>query len=101
MNIKEEDAPKTLVDRLVPHEVITDQPCSGFTHPHASVGPRGSMELLSQQEVQRLRQIGHGDLYELFRRCALAVLNCDDVTDSAEEVYDRYADFDIENIVKL
>lgn len=62
----------------------------------ASVSPSGSMELLSQQEVQRLRQIGHGGVYELFRRCALAVLNCDDASDSAEEVYKRYPDFSIE-----
>jgi len=62
----------------------------------ATVTPTGSMELLSQLEVERLRQIGHGDLYELFRRCALAVLNCDDKSDSAEEVYRRYPDFDIE-----
>jgi pyrimidine/purine-5'-nucleotide nucleosidase len=62
----------------------------------ASVSPSGSMELLSQKEVERLRKIGHGDIYELFRRCALAVLNCDDTSDSAEEVYKRYPDFSIE-----
>ena len=62
----------------------------------ASVSPSGSLELLSQQEVERLRLIGHGHIHELFRRCALAVLNCDDSFDSAEEVYSRYPDFDIE-----
>ena len=96
MNIKQKDAPKTIVDKLVQHDMDTDRPCRGLTRLNASIGPRGSMELLSQQEVQRLRQIGHGDLYELFRRCSLAVLNCDNVTDSAEEVYERYANFDIE-----
>ena len=62
----------------------------------ASISPSGSMELLSQQEVERLRVLGHGRIYELFRRCALAVLNCDDSFDSAEEVYKRYPDFQIE-----
>lgn len=61
-----------------------------------SVSPSGSLELLSQQEVERLRELGHGEIYELFRRCALAVLNCDDTSDSAEEVYKRYPDFQIE-----
>ncbi|MDO8909270.1 MAG: nucleotide 5'-monophosphate nucleosidase PpnN [Pseudohongiella sp.] len=62
----------------------------------ASISPIGSLELLSQQEVERLRRIGHGHIHELFRRCALAVLNCDDSFDSAEEVYKRYPDFSIE-----
>ncbi len=78
------------------HATDKDLPCDGRTHQDAEVGPRGTMELLSQLEVQRLRQVGHGDLHELFRRCALAVLNCDDVTDNAEEVFERYANFDVE-----
>lgn len=60
-----------------------------------SVSPTGSLELLSQAEVERLRGIARGALYELFRRCALAVLNCDHTSDSAEEVYKRYPGFDI------
>src|SRR5690554_3311375 len=62
----------------------------------ASVSPTGSLELLSQQEVERLQQVGHGSIYELFRRCALAVLNCEATTDSAEEVYKQYPDFEVE-----
>lgn len=62
----------------------------------ASVSPTGSLELLSQQEVERLQHVGHGTIYELFRRCALAVLNCEATTDSAEEVYNQYPDFEIE-----
>jgi len=61
-----------------------------------SVSPTGSLELLSQAEVERLHGVARGALYELFRRCALAVLNCDDTSDSAEEVYQRYPDFQIE-----
>lgn len=70
--------------------------CVDATVREATVAPTGAMELLSQLEVQRLRDVGHGGLYELFRRCALAVLNCDDISDSATEVYERYPDFAIE-----
>jgi len=66
------------------------------TIPLASVAPSGSLELLSQQEIVQLRETAKGELYELFRRCALAVLNCDGLSDSAEEVYRQFADFDIE-----
>ena len=34
-------------------------------------------------------------LYELFRQCALAVLDSGGETDSAKDVFERYADFDI------
>lgn len=62
----------------------------------AQISPRGTLEMLSQWEVDRLRTIQDSKLYELFRRCALAVLNCDDSTDDASEVYSRYDDFSIE-----
>lgn len=70
--------------------------CRLATIPLASVSPSGSLELLSQQEIARLRETAQGELYELFRRCALAVLNCDEMSDSAEEVYLQYADFEVE-----
>ncbi|MEX0740969.1 MAG: nucleotide 5'-monophosphate nucleosidase PpnN [Pseudohongiella sp.] len=70
-------------------------PCQASTL-DTSISPNGSLELLSQAEVERLRGVARGALYELFRRCALAVLNCDDTSDSAEEVYQRYPDFQIE-----
>jgi predicted Rossmann-fold nucleotide-binding protein len=61
----------------------------------ARVGPRGSLENLSQNEIDRLLDSGQGGLYPLFRRCALAVLNSGAPTDSAKEVFDRYRDFEI------
>lgn len=69
-------------------------PCRAATL-DTTVSPIGSLELLSQAEVERLRGVAKGALYELFRRCSLAVLNCDDTSDSAEEVYERYPDFEI------
>jgi pyrimidine/purine-5'-nucleotide nucleosidase len=61
-----------------------------------TVSPVGTMDLLSQVEVTKLRDIGRGDLRERFRRCALAVLNTGSPLDDARAVYERYAGFEIE-----
>jgi pyrimidine/purine-5'-nucleotide nucleosidase len=63
----------------------------------ARVGPRGSLENLSQAEIGKLLDSGQGGLYPLFRRCALAVLNSGSGadTDNAKEIFDRYRDFEI------
>ena len=61
----------------------------------ARVGPRGSLENLSQSEIDKLLDAGQAGLYPLFRRCALAVLNSGAPTDNAKEIFDRYRDFDI------
>jgi hypothetical protein len=62
---------------------------------NATVTPDGSMEVLSQLEVDALLD-SHGDgLYALFRRCSLAVLNSGKPTDDACALFERYADFDI------
>ncbi len=64
------------------------------------VGPRGTMELLSQHEIEVLTEATkapeHLDLLETFRRCALAVLNTGNDGDDAHELFERYADFTIE-----
>src|SRR5688572_12435575 len=62
----------------------------------ARVGPRGSLENLSQKELAKLLDSSQGGLYPLFRKCALAVLNSGADTDNAKEVLDRYRDFEIE-----
>jgi hypothetical protein len=61
----------------------------------ARVAPRGSLENLSQSEIDKLLDTGQGGLYPLFRRCALAVLNSGAPTDNAKEIFDRYRDFDL------
>jgi len=61
----------------------------------ARVGPRGSLENLSQAEIGKLLDSGQGGLYTLFRKCALAVLNSGAATDNAKEIFDRYREFDI------
>jgi predicted Rossmann-fold nucleotide-binding protein len=61
----------------------------------ARVGPRGSLENLSQSEIDKLLDAGQAGLYPLFRRCALAVLNSGAPTDNAKEIFDRYRNFDL------
>jgi len=61
----------------------------------ASVRPEGSLEVLSQLEVNALLDTSARGLYRLFRRCALAVLNCGSHTDDAREIFDTYRDFGV------
>ncbi len=61
----------------------------------ARVAPTGSLENLSQDEVDRLLDTSRGGLYPLYRRCSLAVLNSGGETDDARAIFERYADFDI------
>jgi len=59
------------------------------------VSPLGSMDMLSQLEVDMLQCTASSDLYQLFRNCSLAVLNSGSQTDSSTELLSRFADFDI------
>jgi predicted Rossmann-fold nucleotide-binding protein len=61
----------------------------------ASVGPLGSLETLSQSEIEVLLNTGQGRIHTLFRQCALAVLNSGSDSDNAREIFDRHADFDV------
>lgn len=63
------------------------------------VNPVGSMELLSQLEVDQLKQTAAGEIYQLFRNCSLAVLNCGSHTDSSKEILERNQSFDI-NVIR-
>jgi predicted Rossmann-fold nucleotide-binding protein len=57
--------------------------------------PEGALEVLSQNEVNRLRSTGEGGHHELLRRCALAILNSGSVTDDTREVLAKHRNFDI------
>ncbi|MEM1261193.1 MAG: nucleotide 5'-monophosphate nucleosidase PpnN [Pseudomonadota bacterium] len=61
----------------------------------AIVSPEGSLELLSQEEIERLRDHGEGGLYAILRRCALAVLTSGSEIDDVAEVMKQHQDFDI------
>ena len=62
----------------------------------ARIGPRGSLENLSQAEIDKLLDSRAGGLYQLFRKCALAVMNSGSESDNAKEIFDRYKDFEVE-----
>ena len=62
----------------------------------ARVGPRGSLENLSQAEIAKLLDPGAQGLYPLFRNCALAVLNAGSESDNAHDVLERYAGFTVQ-----
>jgi predicted Rossmann-fold nucleotide-binding protein len=61
----------------------------------ARVSPKGVLDNLSQQEVDKLLDRGQGGLYPLFRRCALAVLNSGTMIDDARVIFDAYRDFEL------
>jgi predicted Rossmann-fold nucleotide-binding protein len=61
----------------------------------AEVWPEGSLEVLSQFEVDQLRGSGEGGMYSLLRRCMLAVLNSGSQMDDTRAVLERYKDFDV------
>lgn len=59
------------------------------------ISPGGRMEVLSKAEVAQLLDNSHGGLYQVFRSCALAVLNCGSGLDDGKELLERYKSFDI------
>lgn len=59
------------------------------------ISPDGRLEILSKAEVQKLLDTSHSGLYQLFRRCSLAVLNCGSGLDDGKELLERYQSFDI------
>ncbi len=64
----------------------------------STISPEGSLEILSQQEVNRLHDTSRSGLHELLRSCALAVLNSGNPTDDGLALMETYPDFDIEVI---
>lgn len=62
----------------------------------ATIVPRGGLDMLSRQEVARLRDASRTGLHELLRRCALAVMTSGGVGDDARALLECYHDFDIE-----
>jgi pyrimidine/purine-5'-nucleotide nucleosidase len=62
----------------------------------ARISPAAGLDVLSRNEVTRLRDASHGGVHALLRRCALAVLTQGVETDDARALLDRYPDFDIQ-----
>lgn len=61
----------------------------------ASIAPVGRLDILSKSEVNRLLDTSQGGLYQVLRRCSLAVLNSGGFIDDSQELLDRYPDFQI------
>jgi len=59
------------------------------------ISPEGHLEVLSKAEVAKLRDTSQGGLYQIFRNCALAVLNCGSSIDDGKELLERYSSFEI------
>jgi predicted Rossmann-fold nucleotide-binding protein len=63
---------------------------------NARISPRGGLDVLSRQEIARLRDASSGGLHDLLRRCALAVLTVGSDSDDPRAAAMRYPDFDIQ-----
>ncbi|WP_140910143.1 nucleotide 5'-monophosphate nucleosidase PpnN [Cognatiluteimonas lumbrici] len=62
----------------------------------ARIFPRGGLDVLSREEVARLRDASVGGMHELLRRCALAVLTTGSTSDDPRAARELYPDFDIQ-----
>jgi len=67
---------------------------------HVQLNPLGAMDLLSQLEVDQLKQHASSETFRLFRNCCLAVLNVGSHTDSSAEIFDQYHDFAVNLIAR-
>ena len=63
---------------------------------NAQILPRASLDILSREEITRLRDATQGGLHELLRRCTLAVLTTGVESDDPRASQVRYPDYDIE-----
>lgn len=61
----------------------------------ALITPIGRLDVLSKLEVGKLLDTSKGGLYNVFRNCSLAVLNCGSSLDDGKELLERYQSFDI------
>ncbi|QDH69427.1 nucleotide 5'-monophosphate nucleosidase PpnN [Marilutibacter alkalisoli] len=70
---------------------------SGAVYPtvNARIYPSGGLDVLSRDEVARLRDASTG-MHDLLRRCALAVLTTGSIADDPRAAQAQYPDFDIQ-----
>ena len=71
------------------------EPITGKTV-SARVSPAGGLDILSRNEVARLRDASGSGLHQLLRRCALAVLTSGNLSDDPGSMFEQYPDFDIQ-----
>ena len=61
----------------------------------ARISPEGRLDVLSTIEVSKLLDTSQGGLYNVFRNCSLAVLNCGNKMDDGKKLLERYKSFEI------
>lgn len=66
---------------------------------NTTITPDPANNILSQDEVRRVRDSSEGGIKELFKKCALAVLNSLELNDDIRIVQQQLADFDI-NVIQ-
>ncbi len=85
-------------------EILTDQETIDHlaeslekkpTTVNAEITPTGSLEILSHHEIERLLDASRGGLYQLFRRCTLAVLNCGSPIDDSRIIMEQFKNFEL------
>lgn len=59
------------------------------------IAPDGTLEILSKKEISHLLDSAHTELFETFRKCALAVLNCGNRVDNSKAVFEQYRNFTV------
>ena len=74
----------------------TATPAAPLATINARIAPVAGMDVLSRNEVKRLRDASQGGQHTLLRRCALAVLTSGAESDDALGMFARYPDFDIQ-----
>ena len=62
----------------------------------ARISPIGGLDVLSRNEVVRLRGASDSGLHALLRRCALAVLTSGSLSDDPRAILEQYPNFDIQ-----
>ncbi|WP_329742519.1 nucleotide 5'-monophosphate nucleosidase PpnN [Dyella sp. A6] len=62
----------------------------------ARISPAGGLDILSRNEVARLRDASGSGLHGLLRRCALAVLTSGSMSDDPGSMFEQFPDFDIQ-----
>lgn len=61
----------------------------------ARITPEGRLDVLSKAEMGKLLDTSQGGLYDIFRNCSLAVLNCGNQMDDGKKLLERYKSFEV------
>ncbi|TWI00216.1 hypothetical protein IP90_02762 [Luteimonas cucumeris] len=75
---------------------MTEMLSSSLPTVDARIYPKGGLDVLSRDEVARLRATSEGGMHDLLRRCALAVLTSGSASDDPRAAGELYPHFDIQ-----